>query len=254
MQPPPLAAGEPGPNAHAQPDVYRVPPPLDEGGEEILHGAHNLSVEKVLHSVHSEPEHGDSARSTQLAELIAYKRGSGGPVTLAAILLLSLLMAGPVAVLGTFIGAQQGYVGGIYLCVVGPVVEEMMKIAVLLFLLERKPWYILSGATIYIVAGVSGVMFGVIENMIYQYIYLAKVADAVRLGIMEFRWTVTVLLHGLTTLVAGYGLHRAWRATIARGRLFDSGIAEPFIGAGIVIHGLYNLAVGVVFRDVFERF
>src|SRR5690606_23152558 len=78
MKPPPLGATGP-PDSHAVPETYKVPPPLDDGGEEELHAPANLTVEKILHSVYSEPEHGASPMATQLESLIAYRRRVSTP-------------------------------------------------------------------------------------------------------------------------------------------------------------------------------
>ena len=242
MRPPPLnTAAQPPPDSHAVPDQYDTAP---RSARETGPG----DVETVLHSAHSEPERAGTARATQLNELMAEKRKSISPLAIVGVPLLTALLAGPVSIIGTLLSGNQGYGGMIYPVLVGPVVEEMMKLAAILYLVEKKPWFIYRGSHIVPLACISALLFGVIENLVYQYVYLGKMQAGHRADVMQFRWTVTVLLHTSTTLVGALGIRRAWMQTVARGKLFDSQIAEPAIAAAICIHSFYNIAAILVHR------
>lgn len=168
-----------------------------------------------------------------------HRRGASSAGLFVMVLLVAII-AGPVSVIGTMAAGRQGLFGILYLVAGGPVIEEMMKLGGLLFLLEKRPWYITRGWQILGAACISAMLFGIIENLVYGGIYLSGLSGAQRANIMDFRWSVTVLLHTATTFVGALGLRKAWHATINQGRLFDSQIAEPFIAAAVIIHGSYN--------------
>lgn len=230
--PPPL------PDQHAMPDSYDSSAP---GESEMEH---------VLHSIYSEPHLADNfdADETELAQLIQHERAGSSPLALAGVVLLVALLAGPVSILGTMTAGNRGYIGSLYLVAGGPVIEEMMKLGGLLYLLEKRPWYITHGWQIVVAACVSAFLFGIIENLVYGGIYLAGLSNTARATLMEFRWSVTVLLHTGATFIGAMGLRKAWQKTIARGRLFDSQIAEPYIAAAVIIHGGYN-ALSLLFGN-----
>lgn len=227
----PVTGPPPLPDAHARPDRYKDAADAD---------VEQPGMEQILHSVYSEPVHRPESGETELSQLITDRRAGLSPMALAGVVLLCALVAGPISVLGTLAAGQQGFFGILYLVAAGPVVEEMMKLGGLLFLLEKKPWYIIRGWHIIVAACVSAMLFGVIENLVYGGIYLSSLSGAERETMMEFRWAVTVPLHIGATLVGALGLRTAWLATVAKGRLFDSQVAEPYIAAAVIIHGGYN--------------
>lgn len=246
MQPPPerpITGPPPLPGKHAIPDEYDTTP------------LHETEMEQVLHSINHEPQSLEEAdpRETELDRLIKHHRTGMSPLALVAVVLLVAILAGPVSVLGTMAAGQRGSTGILYLVAGGPVIEEMMKLGGLLFLLEKKPWYILRGWHIIVAACVSAILFGVIENLVYSGIYLRNVNSISHETVMTFRWSVTVVLHTATTFVGAMGLRKAWQSTIAKGRLFDSQIAEPYIAAAVVIHGSYN-ALALLFNHYLVKF
>ncbi len=227
----PIVGPPPLPGPHAMPDRYK---------QTDADNMDQSAMERVLHSVYSEPAHRPESGETELTQLINKRRAGLSPMVLAGVVILCALLAGPISVLGTLAAGGQGFFGILYLLAAGPVIEEMMKLGGLLFLLEKKPWYIVKGWHIIAAACVSALLFGVIENLVYSGFYLSSLSSAARENLMQFRWTVTVPLHVGTTLVGALGLRTAWRATVAKGRLFDSQVAEPYIAAAVIIHGGYN--------------
>lgn len=235
---PPRPAGTPPPlpDEHALPDQYDIS------------GADETDMEQILHSISNEPHVAGSIdpAETELAQLIRHHRRGSTSIGLFAVVLLVAIVAGPLSVVGTLAAGRQGVFGLLYLVAGGPVIEEMMKLGGLLFLLEKRPWYITRGWHIVVAACLSALLFGIIENLVYGGVYLSGLSGVHRSNVMEFRWTVTVLLHTATTFIGAIGLRKAWQATIAHGRLFDSQIAEPFIAAAVIIHGSYN-ALALIF-------
>lgn len=161
-------------------------------------------------------------------------------------LVLLALCGGPFAILATLATAfTEGATGGfVYTAVIGPALEEMMKIGIALILLENRPWLFRSGLQLVIAAAAGGFLFAVVENLVYINVYFPDGSDSFRL----WRWTVCTTLHTGTSTIAGLGLLRMWRNATAP-RFSEDGFeyqrpqllhAYPCILTAVVIHGLYN--------------
>lgn len=153
---------------------------------------------------------------------------------------LLALAAGPFAIVGAFAGAiwggGQGLFGAIVLVVFGPIVEEVCKVALATYVVERKPYLFLSRAQILICAGAAGLVFSVIENLLYLHVYV-RLPSA---ELVLWRWTVCVALHVGCSMLAGMGLARAWRDGMRDKRRPDLVPATRWLVGAIVLHGAYN--------------
>ena len=149
-----------------------------------------------------------------------------------------ILCAGPFSILGTF--AHQFFAGqhwgAIALCVVGPMVEEMMKIAAILWIVEKRPFYFKSTRQIVLCAAASGLWFAVIENVLYLNVYIPDPSPS----IIAWRWTACVLLHVGCTVISSIGLSRIWKMTMATRTRPQLALGANFIIAAVVVHGIYN--------------
>jgi RsiW-degrading membrane proteinase PrsW (M82 family) len=163
-----------------------------------------------------------------------------------ATLLALAICGGPFAILATLATTMtDGMAGGlIYLIVIGPAIEEMMKIGAALLVLENRPWLFRNGMQTVIAAASAGILFAVVENLLYIHVYNPEGTEAFRL----WRWTVCTALHTGTSTIAGLGLLRMWNKATAPARS-EAGIefqrpqvldAYPYILTAVVIHGVYN--------------
>lgn len=151
------------------------------------------------------------------------------------------LLAGPWAILGAFIsgnigGLDVGQVGLVYVIVLGPVTEELMKVAAALYIIEKRPFLYLSPVQIIICTAVGGLMFACVENLLYLHVYTRQASAE----LAHWRWTVCVWLHVGCSIIAGMGLIRIWRATkqqLARPQL---SLAYPYLVTAMCVHGAYN--------------
>ena len=71
--------------------------------------------------------------------------------------LSTALVAGPAAVFGTFFSGRSGAFGILYLCLMGPVVEEFMKQAGAIWLVEKRPWLIREKSQLIILAIITAI-------------------------------------------------------------------------------------------------
>ncbi len=152
------------------------------------------------------------------------------------VLAVAIAAGGPFAIVGTFLTMMPSALGPVLM---GPIVEEMMKIGVILLIIETRPFWLRSENDTRIAAVASAVGFAVIENLLYLGVYISGPS----LGLVLWRWIVCTGLHLTCTLIAAEGAVAVWRHT-------DEQQREPMLKhmyrpmtAAIVIHAAYNAIV-----------
>lgn len=170
------------------------------------------------------------------AQWLVGKLASTSPVKTWAVTLGVVLLSGVWAVLGSFLKANVGGGGFFAVAVWGPVTEEVMKVALIAVVIERAPYLFSARAQILLAAIGSGLMFAVIENFLYLFVYI----DNPDTTTVIWRWTVCVALHVGCTLLAGVGAVVVWRRQMAELRRVPMPIDIRYLVAAIVIHGVYN--------------
>ena len=156
--------------------------------------------------------------------------------------LVVVLTSGVFAVVATF-AAQTIFVSAlIAITVVGPTTEEIMKIALTLWVVEKRPWLYRNGVQILLCALASGAAFSAVENVLYLNIYVPNPPP----GLAEWRWTVCVLLHSGCSTISGIGAWKIWQQFQQQRRAPALTDGAGWIVAAIVIHGTYNGAVTVL--------
>lgn len=172
------------------------------------------------------------------AESVRLRRGAGSQSRRWLLLVLIGLLTGPFAIFGAFFKALAGESGFGYVAVVviGPVIEEMLKIAGILWLVERRPWIVPSVAGILLVGVLGGLGFAAIENVMYLSVYFPEHGPA----LARWRWTVCVVMHVGCSFVAAKGVAVMWKQSMMSGKPADVSAAFPYLVAAIAIHGGYN--------------
>ena len=205
-------------------------------------------VELLRDSVTNEP-HGDAAAGRVVfAEWIEAKRRSctlGGNLS---VTVLAAIMGGPFAVVGALMSGQSGWWGVLYLCLMGPIAEELLKQSGMVMLLERRPWRLFSAWQFPFAAGVSALIFATVVNLLYQHVYLSYVPNAGT--VMVFRWTWCTGLHLVCSVVASLGLVRVYRRVRDEDVPADLSMAFPWFVVAIAVHAAWNLGAFLLF----ERF
>lgn len=157
---------------------------------------------------------------------------------------LGVVIAGPFAVLGAFMTGRGAASFALLLVVVGfgPLVEEVLKASGALYLAEQRPWLVPAGWVLPLMTLAAGLVFAVIENLVYLNVYIPDPTEE----IIRWRWIAGPLLHGGASFIVGLGVRRMWTitdTTLTAPRLRN---AAPYVVAGVVVHGLYNLSVTVL--------
>ena len=211
-----------------------------QDGDDIADPSSETS--RIEHTVWDEPALNPTARKQMPADAITYDRWLDRKIEERSDLsswlttLLLVMVAGPLAILGTFFTGSSTYLGVLNLTVFGPATEEVMKVAVLMWLVEKRPFHLTSPLQIFFCACAGGLAFGVIENLIYLNIYIEDPGES----LVYWRWTVCTALHAGCSIVASLGILRVWRTTMQRREKPRLADATPYLVTAIVIHGLYN--------------
>ena len=155
------------------------------------------------------------------------------------------LFAVPAVFLDT-LGSSLGFglvLGAAVLVVLGPFTEETLKQSGAVFQLEKMRGSIRYDWQFFLSGALGGLVFSILENLIYQYIYLRNLPPEKLASVMAFRWTICTALHILCTVISSMGLRRVWRESLAKERPFRLSDAFPWFAAATAVHGLYNLSM-----------
>jgi hypothetical protein len=162
-------------------------------------------------------------------------RESTTAITSWLITILIAIIGGPLAILGTLIeGTTQS--GLLTVIAIGPTIEEIMKVALPLWIVEKRPWLFRSSPQILICCFASGLAFAAVENVIYLRFYIPNPS----VSIAQWRWTICVLLHSSCSLLAGVGVMRMWKSFQAEKTAPQMSHAGTAMLSAIILHGSYN--------------
>ena len=154
--------------------------------------------------------------------------------------LIAALVSGVVAVVGA-VFLQLGTASYVLATVVAaPVTEEIMKIALVVWICEKRPWLFRSASQILICGLASALVFAAIENVLYL-----SFGD-VTPGLIAWRWSVCVLLHVTCSLIASVGVVKVWSEFQRQERMPRLADGAPWIVAAMLLHGAYNLTVTIL--------
>ena len=166
------------------------------------------------------------------------------------------LLGGLFAVPGAFLEEFRTGGGALLLPVLfAPVIEEILKPAGVIWLLERRPHYLLSPLHVVLLCMLGALVFASLENLLYIHVYWplgrareaaeraagTPVTDAIaRATFVRFRLAVATGLH--VTAIVGIGLGRQLVRMRRERSDFDLERSLPFLAAAMVLHGAYNAA------------
>lgn len=193
--------------------------------------------EAPLESVWMEPVSGTHAKGAQLyGTWLARQQSIHSTAGTWVRTFAYCLFAGPLAILSAFFIKTPG--SGILLyTVAGPLIEEIGKILIPLMIMEKNPAKYRYGIQLILTAVAGGLVFAVIENLIYLHVYFPEAGPV----LAQWRWTVCVGLHTGCSFLAGWGLAKSWKESLRTLRPPQLETLAPFLIAAVGIHGIYNL-------------
>ena len=198
--------------------------------------------DRVEHTVWDEPSLANDLAGEVPSEGLTYagwlekrmaETSAGYSWTIAAVVAIA---AGPWAIFGALSGGGQSASSIIMITLFGPVLEEMMKVAAALWVVEKRPFLFRSRVQIAFCVLVGALVFAAVENVLYLKVYIREPSEL----LIRWRWTVCVALHMGCSFVAGLGLMRIWRSTIENRTRPQLTSGAAYMVTAIIIHGVYN--------------
>ena len=123
--------------------------------------------------------------------------------------------------------------------VLGPAVEEVMKIAAVAVIVEVRPYLFRRVEQLWAATIGAAVLFAAIENVLYLVFTLPNPT----VSYSVWRWTVCVGIHVGCTMVATRGLIDVWQTSITELRQPRLAGGMRALAVAVIIHGSYNAMV-----------
>ena len=250
---------------HLQSTLHEVDPTEAMAERLLASEATRADIDEVVqHTVWDEPTlsgelvgPADGPRLTY-AEWLDWRIATTSNERTWLVTLAIVLASGPWGVFGAlFKSATAGAWGLIAVTVIAPVVEETMKVAIALWVIEKRPYLFRRPIQILLCALAGGLAFAFIENLIYLNVTIPgnmetqgpeqaqSVSTAVSTDLARWRWTVCTGLHATCSFLAGLGLVRMWSRAITLRTRPKIAHAAPMILLAMFCHGLYNGTVTI---------
>lgn len=204
-------------------------------------------IESIRDSVGNEPAITGCDGEFLLGNWIEEKRKECSKMGSLGVSFLAGLAGGPFAILGALITTRNNWYGVLYMVLIGPVIEELLKQSGMIYLLEKKPYRVFSSWQFVLSALISAAIFSVIENLLYIHVYTRPDQLVNPQMFAQFRWTICTAVHLGCSLIASLGMIRVWKKQLVDGKTVDLSTARHFFIIAIFIHGAYNLMV--IFLD-----
>lgn len=184
----------------------------------------------------SQPGTVDSASVGQDAGALPMAETNRAPAYQYVLAFLMAVLGGLLGIMGAIFQEGQTTFGFLLLPFLGaPIIEEALKPSGLYLALLWWPRALNNQLFTAALCSISGLVFGVIESLVYVTIYVEDPSD----GFILYRFTVTLALHTIASFVVGLGVNRRvldWAA----GRMKLSKASRNFYIAGVAIHAIYN--------------
>ena len=205
-------------------------------------GAKQDEIASIRDSVLNEPAITLTRDELHFGKWIEKKRAECSTAGNLGIVFLAAVLGGPFAVFGAFMAGRQWWSALLYIIVFAPVVEEFLKQSGMIYLLEKKPYRIFASWQFVFSAIVSALVFAIIENVLYCYVYVQPAALLSHKMFIHFRWATCTAIHMGCSAIASIGMIRVWKKQLADGKRADLSVAFPYFVIAITVHGAYNLA------------
>ena len=154
-----------------------------------------------------------------------------------------IAMVSGICAIGGALVLQPSLQGSFVLAVIAaPIIEEIMKIALAIWVAEKRPWLFKSSVQILVCGLAAGLAFAAIENLVYLHVYI----DNPPASLVRWRWTICVLLHSGCSVIASLGVVKVWQQFQIHKRLPSLVDGATWLTVAMCIHGTYNLSAIVL--------
>ena len=202
------------------------------------------------HSVEFEP--GSRTARQKYREQLRAENARYSFAAILQIAVVSGVLGGIFAVPAIFLQGNISWLQIFMLVVFGPFAEETLKQSGMIFQLEKMPGSVRYDWQFFLTGALGGLVFAILENLLYRYVYLAHVPPDRLSMIMVFRWTICLTMHIACTQLSAMGLRRVWRNGLEAGEPCQISQAFPWFMTAWGVHGSYNLAALLWFERYFN--
>jgi RsiW-degrading membrane proteinase PrsW (M82 family) len=124
-----------------------------------------------------------------------------------------------------------------------PIIEEALKPTGVYILLARWPRVLAFKSQLYtaFLTALAGLVFGLIENLVYFNIYIDNPSSQVVL----WRYTVSLGVHVVCSFIFGLGLNQKLMASI-KGYIKFLSTGKRYFFTAMALHAVYNITVTVL--------
>lgn len=200
----------------------------------------------VDYSVWDEPALGDLARQPNSEDLTyanwlnsrisEWSQGKAW-VTTIFIGVLSGLWAFGAALFGAFSLAgstSTGVFGFLVVCAFAPLAQEICKVAIPLWVVEKRPFYFTGWFQIFLCSVVSATIFVAVYNAVSFFFYPPES----QFGLIFF-WTAYLLMHVVCSALAAFGIERIWHAAMSAKEPPKMDLGYPWFMSAFLVHAAF---------------
>lgn len=126
-------------------------------------------------------------------------------------------------------------------CLVGPVVQEICKIVVPLWVVEKRPYFFTGWFQFFVIAMVTALSFSVVSNLFLSFAIEATEIKIEPVKQFAFQWVGVLGLNLITATVAGFGLEKIWKACVRSSQPPQLGHGYPFFATAIGLHVIFSI-------------
>lgn len=241
------------PSVNHEPHLGKLPPSKPTPGVEQPEGLNipapqfsSTAQDHVDYSVWDEPALGDLAGKPKPGDLTyenwlsvrvdSWSQGNAWAATL-VIGVLSGLWALGAAMFGgyTLAGeANVGVFGFLVVCGFAPLAQEICKVAIPLWVVEKRPYYFTGWFQIFLCSIMSATIFVAVNNAVSLFF----IPPESRFGLMFF-WSAYLLMHVICSALAAFGIERIWHSTMSTMRPPKMELGYPWFMSAFLVHAAF---------------
>lgn len=153
-----------------------------------------------------------------------------------------VVLSFPMAILAAIINWTTGnvlMVTDVFVaCIAGPMLQEICKIAIPLWIVEKRPYFFTTWFQFFIFALTTATVFSAVSNF-----FIGLVFQEITMSVFIFQWVGVLGLNLVTAAISSYGLETIWRNSINNERPPKLDDGYPYFATAIGLHIAF--AVGI---------